>query len=412
MLSAFAGQTAKLRLETRTAKAALEPAPARPSLLDSQRMNRKQRRAAVKQSPPGAANRAGDADRPHCSPKPNACNSRTNSTTPRASTSACCCSSPTTPRPATISAVVLLAQGKLQRSLGAFRAALALMPQLFEQLQRRLPDARRGLAADRRGHAARGRGLAEPTDADQLLGSAGLRRDRRRPLLLCMLQSVPPATSGSSSFSRRCAPRCSTGAGNAAGRRRPGVLLRAGEAMLHQRIRVRDHAGRGRAGRAAQGRRSAEAIVIGRRDRAIQLAALAMYHAAACVARRGRSARRAPGRRRSMTWSRNNCASRCQELALRATIARLTPIDDDVSQRVRQQYEENPYPRWVRAAGGIEADRARRALAQQVSRPPPLRRSAKPTRSRSWSPAAAPAGNPPRLRKPTWARTCSRSISA
>jgi SAM-dependent methyltransferase len=38
------------------------------------------------------------------------------------------------------------------------------------------------------------------------------------------------------------------------------------------------------------------------------------------------------------------------ERALRATIATLTPIADDVSTHVRDQYEENPYPRWVRAA--------------------------------------------------------------
>lgn len=39
-----------------------------------------------------------------------------------------------------------------------------------------------------------------------------------------------------------------------------------------------------------------------------------------------------------------------EEQALRAQIEALTPIADEVSQRVRAQYEENPYPRWVRAA--------------------------------------------------------------
>ena len=34
---------------------------------------------------------------------------------------------------------------------------------------------------------------------------------------------------------------------------------------------------------------------------------------------------------------------------------RLTTIDDDVSRQVRQQYEENPYPRWVVAPAGIRA---------------------------------------------------------
>jgi 2-polyprenyl-3-methyl-5-hydroxy-6-metoxy-1,4-benzoquinol methylase len=36
-----------------------------------------------------------------------------------------------------------------------------------------------------------------------------------------------------------------------------------------------------------------------------------------------------------------------QERALRDSIPQLTPIEDAVSQRVQQMYEENPYPRWI-----------------------------------------------------------------
>ena len=36
------------------------------------------------------------------------------------------------------------------------------------------------------------------------------------------------------------------------------------------------------------------------------------------------------------------------EAELRATIPALTPIEDDVSHKVQQQYEENPYPRWTK----------------------------------------------------------------
>ncbi len=43
-----------------------------------------------------------------------------------------------------------------------------------------------------------------------------------------------------------------------------------------------------------------------------------------------------------------------EERALRESMPRLTPIDDTVSQRVRAQYEENPFPRWVHAPCGIE----------------------------------------------------------
>src|SRR5262249_23272228 len=42
-----------------------------------------------------------------------------------------------------------------------------------------------------------------------------------------------------------------------------------------------------------------------------------------------------------------------RERDLRDSILRLTPIEDEISQRVRQQYEENPYPRWVHAAGQV-----------------------------------------------------------
>jgi tetratricopeptide (TPR) repeat protein/2-polyprenyl-3-methyl-5-hydroxy-6-metoxy-1,4-benzoquinol methylase len=37
------------------------------------------------------------------------------------------------------------------------------------------------------------------------------------------------------------------------------------------------------------------------------------------------------------------------EQRLRASIPTLTPIDDGVSRAVRDQYEDNPYPRWIRA---------------------------------------------------------------
>jgi Tfp pilus assembly protein PilF/SAM-dependent methyltransferase len=39
-----------------------------------------------------------------------------------------------------------------------------------------------------------------------------------------------------------------------------------------------------------------------------------------------------------------------EEKDIVASIARLTAIEDDVSVRVREQYEENPYPRWVKIA--------------------------------------------------------------
>jgi len=39
-----------------------------------------------------------------------------------------------------------------------------------------------------------------------------------------------------------------------------------------------------------------------------------------------------------------------EELKIRATIPSITPIESDVSLKVQRQYEENPYPRWIKAA--------------------------------------------------------------
>ena len=50
-----------------------------------------------------------------------------------------------------------------------------------------------------------------------------------------------------------------------------------------------------------------------------------------------------------------------EERWIRATIPRLTDIEDDVSLLVQRQYEENPYPRWIRVPPARQA--------QTVSRP-------------------------------------------
>ena len=47
-------------------------------------------------------------------------------------------------------------------------------------------------------------------------------------------------------------------------------------------------------------------------------------------------------------------AEPAEERRLTATIARATPIEDAVSRAVAEQYEANPYPRWVTAAGAME----------------------------------------------------------
>jgi SAM-dependent methyltransferase len=53
------------------------------------------------------------------------------------------------------------------------------------------------------------------------------------------------------------------------------------------------------------------------------------------------------------------------ERRLRAAIPALTPIEDGVSLKVRQQYEENPYPRWVKASSANKATTLNKRLRHQ-----------------------------------------------
>lgn len=53
------------------------------------------------------------------------------------------------------------------------------------------------------------------------------------------------------------------------------------------------------------------------------------------------------------------------EQDLRASMPRLTDIEDAVSLRVRAQYEANPYPRWTRAAGAVQPTGIDRFLREQ-----------------------------------------------
>jgi hypothetical protein len=56
------------------------------------------------------------------------------------------------------------------------------------------------------------------------------------------------------------------------------------------------------------------------------------------------------------------------ERQLRDTIPHLTAIEDEVSVLVRQQYEENPYPRWVAPASNRGPPRVSEYLRQQFPR--------------------------------------------
>ncbi|HEY1542504.1 MAG TPA: tetratricopeptide repeat protein [Xanthobacteraceae bacterium] len=59
-----------------------------------------------------------------------------------------------------------------------------------------------------------------------------------------------------------------------------------------------------------------------------------------------------------------------EEEAIRAALPALTPIDDDVSRMVREQYEQNPYPRWTATSPAVRALTADAYLRAKFPRAP------------------------------------------
>jgi 2-polyprenyl-3-methyl-5-hydroxy-6-metoxy-1,4-benzoquinol methylase len=247
---------------------------------------------------------------------------------------------------------VLQAQGKLSEASASFARSLALMPQLLEQYSGVFAALLAVLPAlgEAMGRAAK----AWPTrlSVEQLLGPAGLAAIGEDPLLLFMLQSAPPRHI---EFERLLTSL------------RWSLLDKSGEPMtpstlvfccaLAKQCFINEYIFATTPDEDSKVERLgiilAEALKSGAGITPLSLAALAMYRPLHALAEAHILLERAwpPALDDVLTQQLREPAL---EQQLRPTIAQITPIEDDVSRRVRQQYEENPYPRWVNAAGGIK----------------------------------------------------------
>jgi len=249
---------------------------------------------------------------------------------------------------------ILLAQGKLHEASARLAQALALLPQLFEQFSRVLPTLTTVLPAI--GEAMHKTMAAWPTrlTAEQLLGPSGLAAIATDPMLLCILQSVPVPDVALERLltSLRSSLLDAADAGTPLGQAELAfVCALAKQCFINEYVFATTPEEEAKVERLVAGLRMALAT-----NDAIPspwLPALAMYQPLYLLAYANVLLDR--------TWPAvleavltQQLREPQQERELRASIPRLTPIDDDVSQRVRQQYEENPYPRWIHPNGGIE----------------------------------------------------------
>jgi len=316
-------------------------------------MNRKQRRAAPKQSPPAGGNRAGPANALFVEA---ARLQRENKLADAARTyKRLLLLKPDHAEAINNLGVVLLAQGKRAEASACFARSLTLLPQLFEQFNGICETLAAVLPPI--GEAMRRAIAAWPNrlTANQLFGDAGLHAVYEDALLLCLLQSVPARKAELELVltSLRAALLAATAdAGNA---QDDSVLAfccaMAKQCFINEYVfaTIPDEAAQVDRLEAMLG----DAMASGAAIAPMQLAVLAMY-----LPLRSLSGADAVLDR---TWPapladvlKQQVREPLEELALRATIPRLTVIDDEVSLRVQRQYEENPYPRWVHVAANVE----------------------------------------------------------
>ena len=243
---------------------------------------------------------------------------------------------------------VFHAQGKAKDASVFYAHALALMPQLFQQysgirgtLTSLLPQLDEAL---RRQMAAWPKRLGE----SELFGEAGLAAIADNPLLLVLLQSTPIRDVA---FERLLtALRASLASAATAGKPVADPILGFACALARQCF-INEYVFATTPDEDVQLEDLRRALS-GASPSAMQIAALAMYaplhtlpSASVLLERKWN-----PLIDAVLTQQLREPA---QELQLRDLIPRLTQIEDEVSQRVRQQYEENPYPRWVHIAGQV-----------------------------------------------------------
>jgi 2-polyprenyl-3-methyl-5-hydroxy-6-metoxy-1,4-benzoquinol methylase len=315
-------------------------------------MNRKQRRAAPKQPPPAAGGRSASARDPIAQLFAEAVDHERQRQLNAAARAyeRLLLLEPEHAEASNNLGRVLQAQGKRAEASACYARALTLMPQLFDQyagicatLVSLLPPLGAAMA---KASAA----WPERLGVAELLGSGGLAAIAADPLLRCMLQSTPVRDI---SLERLLtALRAALLDVAIAGEPATGATLAfccalAKQCFINEYVFATTPAEDARVDQLKATLASESAIS------AMPLVVLAMYlplHALPDA---------------QMLLARNwpdavdgvltqQLREPDEERRLRATIPRLTPIEDDVSQRVRQQYEENPYPRWVQAAGPVE----------------------------------------------------------
>ena len=250
---------------------------------------------------------------------------------------------------------VLQAQGKLHEASASFAQAITLMPQLLEDAGS--ISALIAAVLPPFGEAIRRTAAVWPNQltTDQLLGTDGFAAIATDPLLLCLLKSAPPQNAV---FERVLATLRTALLDAAVDTGKPVsdaalafCCTLAEQCFINEYVFATTPDENARLNQLKTSLR--DALISGAPVPPIWLAAIAMYEPLHALP----YAQSLLGQ----SWPpvldailSQQLREPAQEQELAKSIPRLTPIDDDISRRVQQQYEENPYPRWIRLVGGVE----------------------------------------------------------
>jgi 2-polyprenyl-3-methyl-5-hydroxy-6-metoxy-1,4-benzoquinol methylase len=248
-------------------------------------------------------------------------------------------------------ACALLQQGRLHEAAEHFARALLLMPELFDQYPAVVATLLNVNPAVGAGVERVARGWPAELRAGDVLGPDGLVPVAGDPLLRCMLESATVRDLALERYLtslRRIILEMASGPAAAAcdGSTLAFACALARQCFINEYVFAASSEEAANAGRLKD--TLLAALPSGRAIPPLMVAVVAAYFPLAGLPGSDSLCKRAwPRALRGLL--EQQIIEPEQELQLREQIARLTPIENKVSLAVKEQYEENPYPRWALA---------------------------------------------------------------
>jgi 2-polyprenyl-3-methyl-5-hydroxy-6-metoxy-1,4-benzoquinol methylase len=266
-------------------------------------------------------------------------------------------------------ACVLLQQGRLDEAAAQFARAMTLMPELFEQYSSVVATLINVNPVIRAGMARVASASPRELPADEILGSGGLAAISRDPLLRCMLESATVRDLNLERYLtsvRRIMLDIASrpaAAGECVDESMLGLYCAlAKQCFINEYVFASNSQETEKASRLRD--TLVEALASGQAVAPLLPVATAAYFPLLRLPGSQLLLERAwPAPVRSLLTQQ--LIEPEEEQQLRDNISRLTGIENDVSVLVKQQYEENPYPRWVTAVSDRGPMRVSRYLRQQ-----------------------------------------------